>query len=318
MLPPGAPKEQSRSAAERAKAQAEQAKLDAEIDKLRAEHAKLEAETRHVGRWLPWGIRTLLPTVVAAVAVAASTAWFSDSQVETSRADIRRDVLQAYFSVENTTAGKRAQILDFVESIATDDPLLAKWAKQERPRVDEAAALAKKEEERQQTRIDELERQREVVAQAKVALSDLLLAQGVAAAWVDRKPTDTKVLVPGALGRFMTDEQQKQVLRLFEVAGADEIPEPFGCSTLEEARLSLAAPPYAEYGELEVSREDAIDAAEDCRKELVEWASSTATRFEDRISGRAETLEEQLIKSVGRSVASTDSGTAIAEPGSRG
>lgn len=106
------------------------------------------------------------------------------------------------------------------------------------------------------------------------------------------------------------------MLRLFRLANAREIPEPYGCVALAQALDTRRRGSSNEEGEVEEpSREDAVDAAEDCRKKPVEWASATALRFQDRVEGRAGSLEEQLVQSLGRSIASTNSAAAAIDPG---
>lgn len=258
-------------------------KLAAEAEKLGAERAKLEAEAAQL-RPARWAVRTLLPTVVGAFAVAAASYWFSDSLTEESRATIRRDVLAQYFKLENTSPGKREQLLRFVESIAHDDPFLMNWVEEEGPAVAtayekaEADETAAREEERQ---LGETEVR---VANARDAARTALLQAGVVATTeLFDRPAES---IPGPLGRVLKRDTQLLLLELHDAAEAVELPDASSCSALVTTRSTLAdqaagkiekPDPDDDYSDWK-TEEDATRLSERCRGELLEWTALVAAK----------------------------------------
>ena len=121
---------------------------DLEIRKRRIEVEQLETEldTKRRQAKRPWWLPHVLSTL-GAVGVTVMGVLFGDSLMERSRAEIRKDVLMEYFAVDNQQAGKRDQVLRFVQAfLADDDPKLAEWVREERKVVEKA--LAELEEER--------------------------------------------------------------------------------------------------------------------------------------------------------------------------
>lgn len=109
---------------------AEGKRLHLEIEKSRLELAQLIAEHKR-----PWIVRIVFPVLIVSLAGSFSTWIFGDSLAARTKADMRRDVLTAYFSIDNEMTGKRGQILLFVESVLSDDPELRAWALQEKKRI---------------------------------------------------------------------------------------------------------------------------------------------------------------------------------------
>lgn len=106
-------------------------KLAAEIDKLRSETEKLRADARHP--WLKVGLAALLTSLGA----GAGGYLFGDSLKARSQAEIRKEVLKTYFSIDNNVLGKRKQVLTFIRStLSNDDPELAAWLNTESAVVD--------------------------------------------------------------------------------------------------------------------------------------------------------------------------------------
>lgn len=99
-------------------------------------HAQVEAlQKTRADRIFPF----VAPLVTLLIAVGG---WVvNESLQERTRAEIRRDILATYFATENTAAGKRLQIIDFVDRVlAADDAGLADWVAAERVVVDHALA----------------------------------------------------------------------------------------------------------------------------------------------------------------------------------
>lgn len=108
--------------------------LDLELRKQQLELERLEAELEEKRRQYkrPWWMAPVL-TSVGAIAVTLVGIFFGDSLLERNRADMRKDVLSQYFSIDNENAGKRAQVLRFVEAfLADDDPQLQSWVQKEK------------------------------------------------------------------------------------------------------------------------------------------------------------------------------------------
>lgn len=102
----------------------------AELAKLRAEAEEAQLRVRALARETdrPWPLRILTPSLFASLVLAVGGALLGDSLLDRSRAEIRRDVLKLYFSVDNDVAGKRAQMVTFMRAVlAPDDPRLEQW-----------------------------------------------------------------------------------------------------------------------------------------------------------------------------------------------
>lgn len=97
---------------------------------------KLQHELAEVRR--PWLLRLAAPALLAALASGAGGYLFGDSLAARNRAELRKDVMNRYWSVPNDVAGKRRQILNFVmATLAKDDPDLGQWALREQEVVDQ-------------------------------------------------------------------------------------------------------------------------------------------------------------------------------------
>jgi hypothetical protein len=119
----------------------QQQKLAAELEKLREEVRHLREERR----W-PWLLRVVLPAVLISLGTGAAGYLFGDSLEARSRAETRKDVLKAYFAVDNNVPGKRRQMLTFIKrNLAKGDPELQQWVRTEESVVEKRIADAQRE-----------------------------------------------------------------------------------------------------------------------------------------------------------------------------
>jgi hypothetical protein len=102
-----------------------------ETERLRHELEELRRQSRR-----PWLIQVAVPAIVASLASGLGSYLFRDSIADRAEAELRRDVANKYLAVDNTEAGKREQILDFIDAtLARSDPELANWSRKERTHV---------------------------------------------------------------------------------------------------------------------------------------------------------------------------------------
>jgi hypothetical protein len=104
------------------------AREDLELQKLSHELVETSKQSRR-----PWLLQVAVPALVASLASGVGGYVFGDSLVARNRAEIRKDIFTRYFGVDNRIAGKRKQILDFIDAtMIQDDPVLAAWSRKER------------------------------------------------------------------------------------------------------------------------------------------------------------------------------------------
>lgn len=296
----------SSSDSERELSRAELARVLAETKKFAAEAQKASAESEQT-RPVVWALRTLIPTIVAAFAAGLASFWFSDSLLERTRAEIRRDVLKTYFSVENTGAGKRTQILGFVEKVAKQDPVLLEWVNSEKKAVQEAQDKVSAETESREREVRSLREKYADTLNARRELLDQLMRADLSESWLS-EPVAGDVSLPGPLSKFMSAEMQSRLLELYKMAEPMGLPGGTGCDEFQMVRDALLREEPIEVGynsDMRVpTRDEVVAFADRCRTDLIDWVNVTASGSASKMSERMGPSIERYVKSAGRSIAS--------------
>ncbi|PRP98526.1 hypothetical protein [Enhygromyxa salina] len=253
--------------------------VELEAERMRVEIAKLQAEKRLLEAnadqksWGSWTIRTLFPTLVGAAAVAACSALFSDSLQERTRAEVQQEVLKTYFTTENGQGGKRLQILAFVESVIDDDTLW-KWAQAEKGKAEDARVKAAAYEAELYSELEEQNNQMVKLQEARDNFVEMMASSDVINFWrTNRRPPKS---VPGEVGSMLSQEQNGAMLSLMEVIGAAGIRKLDNCDEAAKTRSSNS-PKWA-------------SLAEECRVELIVWATDDSKIAKDEIDDEIRVL----------------------------
>jgi hypothetical protein len=273
----------------------EQARFDAELHKLRAETQKLDTERAQLGG-RTWAVRVMLPTLLGSTAAAWASLVFSDSLVERTRAEIRRDVLQAYFGVDNDTPGKREQIINFVDALADEDEVLAAWAAKERQIIEAGKLELEGDMGAADQRLKRHDAQLELVAQKSRLAFDFLRWKSTSDAWLEQSGGGVEV-VPGAVGTLLTSEQNLVMMELIEASGSPRLP---GIHAGDSACALLAAglKPHRTADRTIVvpvsERERLLDIAEECRGELMSWVLEVSSEHRLEAAASRQALADDI------------------------
>ena len=107
-----------------------------------------------------WLFTMIVPALVTGAISFFSGYFLSGSASQNKRDRIRKEVFDKYFEIDNTIAGKRIQMLKYIEEVlAPDDPEIKKWLITEKGVVENLLDEYKKEIEKQERQILELSKQ---------------------------------------------------------------------------------------------------------------------------------------------------------------
>lgn len=270
--------ETATSAAAVEQAQTRALRLSKRVDELERECDRLrdslkEAEARKPSPGL--SLRGLVATLSISAATAAGSWFFSDSLIERANADVRRDVLTVYFGTENGVFGKRRQILTFVENLPNKGLGLENWIASERRQIDEEERKAGDRIEAAKNELTVIEQRNALIGTEAKALIDGLTSSPTREhddVVEDRirqffsKSADSADMkarpIPGSVGRVLGDWQNASVLKLFEITGTSELPDPSHCNSLEITLLANQPNPLVKQHEFDA-----------CRRSIIEWAA---------------------------------------------
>lgn len=275
---------------------------DAEFQKLRAETSKLNAEASQLA-WTSWTGRVLIPTLLGSVVAAWASMHFADSLEEKTRAEVRRDVLKTYFDVSNQSAGKRQQILDFVEAVVADDPRLIEWVKHERGRTEDVRKRLEADQNAAQLERQATEQRLQQLTRSTAELVEMFETTQTTVSWLDDPWAAPTRSVPGPVGKILDDAQNEAVLALIEHVGMEGVPGTSyadACSRLAShignSRAEAAGdarPQPDEFGiDGPTDREGQLALAEICRADLLHWTLMASATYEGRLLSRSDASRE--------------------------